>query len=136
MAVGLEGRVPLLDNELLALAEKTPEHQLMSLRRGKIVLRQLAGHYGVPTAGLKRGFAVPLAAYFEGLWREGARDWFGSIDSEVVDGRAAVRLLEARPAPATDLWMLATLAGWEDRLKKARIAGGVAPVTALLASPP
>jgi asparagine synthase (glutamine-hydrolysing) len=135
MAVGLEGRVPLLDNEFVALAERTPEDRMMSVRRGKIILRQLAKRYAAPTASLKRGFAVPLAAYFAGPWRREAREWFGSIDSEVVDGKVAVRLLDERPAPVTDLWMLATLAGWEDRLKNARVTGGVASTTSLLASP-
>jgi asparagine synthase (glutamine-hydrolysing) len=134
MAAGLEGRVPLLDNDFVDLAERTPEERMMSLRRGKIILRQLAKRYGVPTASLKRGFAVPLAAYFAGPWREEAREWFGSLDSELVDGKAAVCVLEERPAPVTDLWMLATLAGWEDRLKKARVSGGVASRTSLLAS--
>jgi asparagine synthetase B (glutamine-hydrolysing) len=135
MAVGLEGRVPLLDNKFIALAEKTPEDRMMSVGRGKIILRQLAKRYAAPTASLKRGFAVPLAAYFAGPWRREAREWFGSIDSEVVDGKVALRLLEERPAPATDLWMLATLAGWEDRLNSARVTGGVASTTSLLASP-
>jgi asparagine synthase (glutamine-hydrolysing) len=135
MAVGLEGRVPLLDNEFVALAEKTPEDRMLSLRRGKIILRELANRYAAPTANLKRGFAVPLAAYFAGPWRSEAHEWFGSIDSDLVDGKAAVRLLDERPAPVTDLWMLATLAGWEDRLKNARVTGGVAPTTSLLASP-
>jgi asparagine synthase (glutamine-hydrolysing) len=134
MAVGLEGRVPLLDNEFVALAEKTPEDRMMSVGRGKIILRQLAKRYAAPTASLKRGFAVPLAAYFAGPWRREAREWFGSINSEVVDGKVAVSLLDERPAPVTDLWMLATLAGWEDRLKNARVTGGVAS-TSLLASP-
>jgi asparagine synthase (glutamine-hydrolysing) len=121
MAVGLEGRVPLLDNELVALAERTPEDRVMSLRRGKIILRELAKRYGVPTASLKRGFAVPLAAYFAGPWRVEAREWFGSIESELVDGEAVVRLLGESPAPVTDLWMVATLAAWEERLKRARM---------------
>jgi asparagine synthase (glutamine-hydrolysing) len=135
MAVGLEGRVPLLDNEFVALAEKTPERRMMSLRRGKIILRRLAKRYEVPTARLKRGFAVPLGSYFAGPWREEAREWFASTESEVVDGQAAVRLLENGLAPVTDLWMLATLAGWEDRLKNAQVTGGVASKTTLLASP-
>jgi len=135
MAVGLEGRVPLLDNEFVALAEKTPEERMMSLRRGKIILRELANRYAPPTTNLKRGFAVPLASYFGGPWREEAREWFGSIDSELVDGKAAVRLLERRPAPVTDLWMLATLAAWEDRLRHARITRVGGAKTRVLASP-
>ena len=40
MAVGLEARVPLLDEALLDLAERTPDHRKMSLRQGKIILRE------------------------------------------------------------------------------------------------
>jgi asparagine synthase (glutamine-hydrolysing) len=135
MAVGLEGRVPLLDADFVALAERTPEDRMMSLRRGKIILRELVRRYEAPTASLKRGFAVPLAAYFRGRWREEAREWFGSIDSELVDGGVAMGLLEKRPAPVTDLWMLATLAAWEDRLRHARVARVGDAKTRLLASP-
>jgi asparagine synthase (glutamine-hydrolysing) len=135
MAVGLEGRVPLLDADFVALAERTPEDRMMSLRRGKIILRELARRYEAPTSSVKRGFAVPLAAYFGGRWREEAREWFGSIDSELVDGEVAMRLLEKRPAPVTDLWMLATLAAWEDRLRHARVARVGEAKTRLLASP-
>jgi asparagine synthase (glutamine-hydrolysing) len=122
MAVGLEGRVPLLDDALLELAERTPEHRMMSLRHGKIVLRELAERFGVPLTGLKRGFAVPLGAYFEGPWRTDAREWFNSAETDLVERDAAVRLLDERAPPASDLWMLATLIGWENRLKRARSA--------------
>jgi asparagine synthetase B (glutamine-hydrolysing) len=134
MAVGLEGRVPLLDDALIGLAERTPEHRMTSLRRGKIILRDLAERYGVPPAGLKRGFAVPLGAYFAGRWREEAREWFSSIEGDLIDGAGAARLVDEKPQPATDLWMLATLAAWEDRLKIARLRGRREPMTTLLAS--
>jgi len=134
MAVGLEGRVPLLDDALVGLAERTPEQRMMSLRRGKIILRELAKRFGAPVAGTKRGFAVPLGAYFAGRWRAEARDWFGSLESELVDGAAAHRLA-GENAPPADVWMLATLAGWEQRLKRARAAGGQGPAKTLLASP-
>jgi asparagine synthase (glutamine-hydrolysing) len=135
MAVGLEGRVPLLDEALLDLAERTPERRLMSLRHGKIVLRELGERFGAPIASLKRGFAVPLGAYFEGPWRAEARDWFSSVESDLVDGESAARLVNERVSPASDLWMLATLAAWEDRLAKARSAGSGAPTTSVVASP-
>jgi asparagine synthase (glutamine-hydrolysing) len=134
MAVGLEGRVPLLDDALVRLAERTPEDKMMSLRRGKIILRELATRYGVPMRGLKRGFAVPLGAYFTGPWRAEAREWFSSLASDLVDSAAAVALVHGKTPPATDLWMLATLAAWEDRLKRARTAGGREPTKTLLAS--
>jgi asparagine synthase (glutamine-hydrolysing) len=136
MAVGLEGRVPLLDNEFVALAERTREQQMMSLRHGKIILRELAKHYGAQTRTLKRGFAVPLGAYLAGPWRAEAREWFASRDSELVDNKAALRLLEERKPPATDVWMLATLAAWEEGLRQARRNGGQAATPSLLASDP
>jgi asparagine synthase (glutamine-hydrolysing) len=134
MSVGLEGRVPLLDNALLELAVRTPEKQMISLRHGKLILRDLAKRFGVPVTTLKRGFAVPLGAYFEGPWRADAREWFNSAETELVDAASAARLLDANVPPATDLWMLATLVAWEQRLKKARSTTGRTPKT-LLASP-
>jgi asparagine synthase (glutamine-hydrolysing) len=120
MAVGLEGRVPLLDDALVGLAEQTPDSRMISLRHGKLILRQLAEHFGAPMASLKRGFAVPLGTYFAGPWRAEAQEWFNSVESDLVDGRSAALLAEERVPPATDLWMLATLVSWENRLKQAR----------------
>ena len=134
MAVGLEGRVPLLDDALIELALRTPERQMMSLRQGKIILRKLAEQYGTSSARLKRGFAVPLGSYFAEQWRGDAREWFSSVESDLVDGGAAVRLVDTNTPPATDLWMLATLAAWEHRLKRARMTGGRELTTNLLAS--
>ncbi|MBA3431600.1 MAG: hypothetical protein H0U16_08995, partial [Actinobacteria bacterium] len=136
MAVGLEGRVPLLDDALLQLALRTPERQMVSLRQGKIILRELAERFGAPLTTLKRGFAVPLGAYFEGPWRADAREWFNSAETDLVDGASAVRLLDERVPPASDLWMLATLIAWENRLKSARAGTGREPTASLLASPP
>jgi asparagine synthase (glutamine-hydrolysing) len=134
MAVGLEGRVPLLDDALVELAERTPEHRMVSLRRGKIILRELAQRLGAPVTGMKRGFAVPLGALFEGQWRADARQWFGSAETELVDPARAVSLLERVP-PASDLWMLATLVAWENRLKRAQTAARSQPATTLQAAP-
>jgi asparagine synthase (glutamine-hydrolysing) len=120
MAVGLEARVPLLDEAMISLAERTPEHRLMSLRSGKIILRELAEHYGAPVSNLKRGFAVPLGAYFEGPWRTEAREWFRSLQSDLVDGTSAAGLASEQAPRATDLWMLASLGAWEQRLRRAR----------------
>jgi asparagine synthase (glutamine-hydrolysing) len=135
MAVGLEARVPLLDDALLELAKRTPEQQMISLRQGKIILRELAKRFGTPITKLKRGFAVPLGAYFEGPWRADAREWFSSAESDLVDAASAARLLDENVPPATDLWMLATLVAWENRLKRARFSAGSEPTTSLLASP-
>jgi asparagine synthase (glutamine-hydrolysing) len=134
MAVGLEGRVPLLDDALVQLAARTPDHQMMSLRQGKIILRELAEHYGASPSSLKRGFAVPLREYIGGRWRADAREWFTSAETDLVDRASAVRLLDEPVPPASDLWMLATLVAWENRLRKARSSGSRKPTTSSLAS--
>jgi hypothetical protein len=108
----------------------------MSLRHGKILLRQLAAQLGAPLTSLKRGFAVPLGAYFAGPWLTEARDWFGSLESELIDPEAATSLLYQEEAPVADLWMLATLAAWEDRLRRARFAAGRESTASSFASSP
>jgi asparagine synthase (glutamine-hydrolysing) len=133
MAVGLEGRVPLLDDAFLEVAVRTPEYRMMSLRHGKIILRELAERFGAPLTNLKRGFAVPLGAYFKGPWRSDAREWFTSAETDLVDRASAVRLLDEPAPPASDLWMLATLIGWENRLKRARAAAATHSITSSLA---
>ena len=97
---------------------------MMSLRQGKIILRELAERYGAPVSSLKRGFAVPLGEYFDGRWRADAREWFHSAETDLVDRASALRLLDERVPPASDLWMLATLVAWENRLKSTRSAAG------------
>jgi asparagine synthetase B (glutamine-hydrolysing) len=135
LAVGLEGRVPLLDDALVQLAERTPEHQTMSLGQGKLILRERAEHYGAPVSSLKRGFAGPLGEYFSGQWRADAREWFNSAETDLVDRAPVVRLLDERVPPASDLWMLATLVAWENRLKRMRSAVGQEPTRNLQVSP-
>ena len=80
----------------LQLAERTPERR-MSLRRGKIILRELAERYGAPVSSLKRGFAVPLGEYFGGRWRADAREWFHSAETGSRRLRAFAGLDERVP---------------------------------------
>ena len=107
---------------------------MMSLRQGKIILRELAERLGNRLTSFKRGFAVPLGAYFEGSWRADAREWFISAETDLVDRASAVRLLDERVPPATDLWMLATLIAWEQRLKAVRSSRGAQGTKSLYAS--
>ena len=92
---------------------------MMSLRQGKIILRELAERYG---AGLEpeARVAVPLGEYFGGRWR-GCTGVVHSAETDLVDRASALRLLDER-TPASDLWMLATLIAWENRLKRMRSA--------------
>lgn len=80
MAVGLETRVPFLDNDVFQLAWSLPlEHKLY---RGitKYPLRKIINKY-LPSADMNRpkaGFGVPIASWF----REELRDYSESLFSE------------------------------------------------------
>lgn len=122
MAVGLEGRVPVLGNDVLAVAARTPDSQKHSLRQGKLALREVAARR-LPeehTRARKRGFAVPLARMLEGGWAAEAQAFFADSDSHLVDRRAALELVDRRPVPAADVWALAALIAWEDAVQTAR----------------
>lgn len=123
MAVGLEGRVPFLDEGVARAAAAIPDSRQASLLKGKRVLRSLARKRlpPIPLPRAKRGFAVPLSELFQSAWRSDALEWFRVHDnSAIVDGAAiAGRLREASVDP-TDAWALAALLGWEDRLTGSR----------------
>lgn len=123
MSVGLEGRVPLLDHDVAAVAARLPERDRANLLRGKIALRRLARRrlrsVGVPLQ--KRGFAVPLGSLFAGAWRSDSIEWFSGSDSELVDRPHVARMIEAGEHDAADIWALAALAGWEENLRRARV---------------
>ena len=104
MSVGLEGRVPLLDDEVASVAARLPERDRASVLRGKVALRRLArrrlGAVEVPLR--KRGFAVPLDSLFAGAWRSESIEWFSGGTSELVAGRRVARMIEAgEPTPPT-----------------------------------
>lgn len=125
MAFGLEARVPLLDAEVVALAQRVPDRQKVSLFGGKLLLRKLARET-LPAnkrSGRKRGFAVPLRDFFAGPWHDEAKAWFNESDSVLINGPAAARMLDAEHSKATDIWTLAALAAWEQRLGSCRRAG-------------
>ena len=124
MAFGLEARVPLLDAELVALAQRVPDHQKVSMLGGKLLLRRLAREK-LPAngrSGRKRGFAVPLRDLFAGPWHDEAKSWLTECDSNLIDGPAAAGMLGAEHSEATDIWTMSALAAWEQRLNTCRRA--------------
>jgi asparagine synthase (glutamine-hydrolysing) len=135
MAFGLESRVPLLDDAVLAVALRMPDAQKVGLRAGKLPLRELAAQRLATSLprNRKRGFAVPLAPLLSGTWRSEACEWLHDVPSDWIDGPGAAGLLDRAPIPATGIWSLITLAAWERALGDARAqalrtagAGGLA----------
>ena len=135
MAYGLEARVPLLDDAVLAIALRMPDSQKHGLWAGKLPLRELAARR--PLAGVhrgrKRGFAVPLGPLLAAPWRAEARSWLHDSPSEWVDGGRAAAQLDRAPLPAAGVWSLIALVAWEQELAAARAcasrinaAGGLA----------
>ncbi|MGA7315655.1 MAG: asparagine synthase C-terminal domain-containing protein, partial [Silvibacterium sp.] len=80
MAVGLEGRVPLLDYRAAEFAWRLPLSMRIRQRQGKWILRQVLYRY-VPRHIVDRpksGFGIPLATWL----RSSLRDWAESLLDE------------------------------------------------------
>jgi asparagine synthase (glutamine-hydrolysing) len=109
MAVGLEGRVPLLDHRVVAHVWSLPLSLKVRDGTSKWLLRRLLDRY-VPQSLVdrpKRGFGVPVGAWMRGP----LRDWAESL-------LAAPRLAAGgllRPEPVQQAWRehLAGTRNWE-----------------------
>jgi asparagine synthase (glutamine-hydrolysing) len=80
MANGLEVRVPLLDHRIVEASVRLSWQSKVSTRATKILMRRLYRDQ-LPddvVAGRKRGFSVPVDAWFRGPLREAAMDTLGS----------------------------------------------------------
>jgi asparagine synthase (glutamine-hydrolysing) len=120
MAHSLEARVPLLDHELVELAATIPPSLAMDSRGGKRMFK--AAMRGiVPDEILdrpKRGFAVPLAAWFRGELDSLVRDLLlsrRSRERNIVNPDSVERLLDLhRRGRALDfqLWTLISFEMW------------------------
>jgi asparagine synthase (glutamine-hydrolysing) len=130
MAVGLEGRVPMLGRDLLDLAEVLDDRQLATMRTGKRVLRDIAAQR-LPryiTMRRKRGFAVPLGALFRGPWREPALAWLRDSTSCLLEPREVADALENDRLHPASTWAACVLIAWEARLAGVRVkASQLAP---------
>ena len=117
MAVGLEGRVPLLDHRVAGFAWRLP----VSMRRDKILLRRVLARH-LPRALFERpkmGFEVPIGAWLRGPlrpWAEEMLDIRSLVDGGVFDGPAVRRLLADHLAQRRDaahqLWSILTFEAW------------------------
>lgn len=94
MGVSLEGRVPLLDTDVVALAWRLPMKMKIRDGQGKWILRRILSRHLPPTITErpKQGFGVPLADWLRGPLRDWAENLLtpralkdhGLIDVELV----------------------------------------------------
>jgi asparagine synthase (glutamine-hydrolysing) len=124
MAVGLEGRVPLLDHRVVAYAWTLPRRFKIRGGEGKWLLRRVLDRY-VPRRLIDRpkmGFAVPIDSWLRGP----LRDWAEALLAPkrlAADG--LLRVEPARRAWAQHLagtrnwqyplWTLLMLQAWRER---------------------
>ena len=124
MAVGLEGRVPLLDHRVVAYAWTLPMHFKVRGGQGKWLLRRVLDRY-VPRRLIDRpkmGFGVPIDAWLRGPLREWAEQLLapgrlasdGFVRAEPVR-RAWREHLEGTRNWQYPLWTVLMLQAWRER---------------------
>jgi asparagine synthase (glutamine-hydrolysing) len=121
MAVGLEVRVPLLDHRVVELAGCMPTSMKLNGSRDKHVLRETLDRWTQPGVSdrPKRGFDMPLDAWFRGPLRELADDLLLSNDaccSEWIETGSVQRLMREHASRLRNnggvLWTLLSLEMW------------------------
>ncbi|MGE5280910.1 MAG: asparagine synthase (glutamine-hydrolyzing) [Chloroflexota bacterium] len=120
MAYSLEARSPLLDPELMQFAASLPAALKARRTHKKWILRR-AYRGRIPDQvldGKKRGFGVPLGAWFRGELRDFARDVLldpASLDIGLFDEpqvRALLDLHDGGADRSAQIWSLLMLALW------------------------
>jgi asparagine synthase (glutamine-hydrolysing) len=124
MAVGLEGRVPLLDHRVVAYAWSLPPGFKVRHGHGKWLLRRVLDRY-VPRRLIERpkmGFAVPIDAWLRGPLREWAETLLaahrlktdGLVRAEPVR-RAWQQHIKGIRNWQHPLWTVLMLQSWRER---------------------
>lgn len=125
MANSLEGRSPFLDHEVMELAARFPARMKLSLRDGKIILKE-AFRDLLPRENVTRpkmGFAVPVGAWLRGPLRDHLKEVLlsGPANGRGYFQRGAVeRLIADHVAGHEDhgarLWSLLMLEIWHQEM--------------------
>jgi asparagine synthase (glutamine-hydrolysing) len=81
MAVSLESRVPLLDQEVVAFALSLPLSFKRSDGEGKLLLRRILNRFMPPELfdRPKKGFGVPVSDWIRGALREWAEETLRAV---------------------------------------------------------
>lgn len=130
MSVGLEGRVPYLDHELIDRVSMLPLDLKIRGGEGKWLLRRIQARH-LPrelTRGPKRGFGIPLARWLRGRLRDTVEDVLdaaqlgsdGYFAPEVVRATWA-RHLAGHTDESHSLWALFMFQSWKKRMQSWRV---------------
>jgi asparagine synthase (glutamine-hydrolysing) len=137
MAHSLELRSPLLDHRVVELGLALPDTLKLRGREGKLALRRAFAAElpaAVATRG-KRGFGVPLAAWFRSDLRDLAGDVLLGSGRGLFRRSEVERLLGEHAAGRADhghrLWCLLVLELWQRRWVDAPVAEPLAAATTL-----
>jgi len=129
----LEVRAPLLDREVIEVATRVHWRACLDPERriGKLPLRHLLANHCRRQTLAKRGFSVPMGAWLRGPLRTLLQKTLmrrSAIAGLAVDHDALRDLIGRHLASAADLawqlWLLLSLALWEDRYLSRRGALG------------
>lgn len=123
MAVGLEGRLPLLDLDVVRLAWRLPPRLVESDGRSKLMLRRVLERY-VPRSLVERpkqGFAIPVGSWLRGPLRSWAEDLLapsrlaeqGFFDPSIVQARLREHM-DGRRDRRFWLWTILMFQQWLD----------------------
>ena len=124
MGLGLETRVPMLDESLIEYAWTLPEHMKINNGQGKVILKKLLDKY-IPNKLYnrpKQGFALPIEGWLRGPlldWTESLisksrLDQEGYFNSEMVLKKWAEHKSGKRNWQ-TDLWNVLMFQAWLER---------------------
>ncbi|MGQ9670746.1 MAG: asparagine synthase (glutamine-hydrolyzing) [Desulfosoma sp.] len=123
MAVSLEVRCPILDHVVVEFAARIPWHWKLNGLRGKHIFKK-ALRRCLPAAVLdrsKKGFAVPVGAWFRGELKEHARSWIlkGEGTRGFLDGNRVAAMWnehqESRRDRSMELWTILMFNAWAKR---------------------
>jgi asparagine synthase (glutamine-hydrolysing) len=122
MAVSLEVRVPLLDQEVVEWATRLAPRWKLRGKQGKYILRKLAERLGVPRDVLdrpKRGFSMPLVNWFRKELKEDLARLLlepRTLQRGYLDGRVVRQMLDehfrGRRVRTGQIWLLLMLELW------------------------
>lgn len=120
MAVSLEVRCPLLDQELVSLVERIPSRLKMNGHTTKYILKKMVVKKNLIPANIalrkKQGFGAPIDSWFNGSWKEMTAQLLDPVVTSNYTGifdRQYVRKLMAEPyLNSSRLFALTTFILW------------------------